>query len=88
MGAKVKGYADDTIHVSELKDGQVAVITSWNDGEDYKGLIIQRYSDAFISIGNRTGLSWSTRITKEKFPECKVKVLPPGTEIILTEGDD
>lgn len=73
------------IHVSELKDGDVAVIVSWTN-DLYIGIVVQRHDKNLISIGCDSGCSWPglLDIKKDKHLNCKVKLLPPGTEIVLT----
>ena len=49
------------------------------------GTIVQRYGDALIIIGERSGLCYPKLFTAEDehLLTCKVTVLPPGSTIML-----
>lgn len=72
-----------TIHVSDLIDGQLAIITDWFH-KDYIDTVVQKYgNDQLIVIGGKHTLSWTKihEVTKQSHPECQVKVLNKGTLI-------
>lgn len=75
------------IHVSEMKDGDIAVIVSWKHVNN-KDTIVQRCGDDLISLGKGLSSKWAgvfafgeSRLTKGASPHCQVRVLPPGTTI-------
>ena len=74
---------DNSIPVSELKDGQIAVITEWSNGEDYIGLIIQKFMCSLITIGKNHSGGWDKTPTSK---DCRVRVLEEGTELIITNN--
>ena len=73
-------YKENSIPVSELKDGQIGVITEWNNN-DYIGIIIQRAGIFLFSLG---GLHRWESIPIAKY--CRVRVLENGTELIITNN--
>lgn len=75
------------IAVTEMKDGDLAVITVWNGSTKavYVGLIVHRYKDILIPIGKRSGASWSMLFDNvEKHEDCRVRLLEKG-EILVVE---
>lgn len=47
-----------TTRLTDMKDGDVAEIVNWFcDDEMEPGTVVQRYKDALIIIGERSGLS-------------------------------
>ena len=72
---------DNSIPVSELKDGQIGVITEWSNDNDYLKIIIQRSGDYLIVIGSPE--DW-IKITTNTY--CRARVLPEGTELIITNN--
>ena len=74
-----KTKQDNTIAAYHLADGQIAMITEWDVGEEYYvGRIIQRYDDILITLGKPNGAAFTTalKILNEKL---RVRVLEPGT---------
>jgi hypothetical protein len=48
-----------TTHLTNMKDGDVAEIVNWFCDEEMEpGTIVQRYGDALIIIGGRSGLCY------------------------------
>lgn len=81
-GVTLKNNTKNTIPISKLKDGQLAVIVSWAMSDEYNGVVVQRYKDKLIAIGKRSGLCWGDVFNLFNFDEvCRVRVLEPG-EII------
>ena len=72
-----KTKQNNTIAVYHLADGQIAIITEW-DNNVYVGRIIQRYEDILITLGKPNGAAFTTalNILSEKL---RVRVLEPGT---------
>jgi hypothetical protein len=71
---------DDSIHVSQMKDGEIAVIVSWSYPEPV-GQIVQRYDECLVALGGTWGKGWSMAFEDDgiKNTKCRVKILPPGT---------
>jgi hypothetical protein len=72
------------IPIKDLKDGEIAVVTQW-PVPHYIGLIVQRYGDYLITLGSAHSSSWAKFFIKDfstgQFDDCKVRVLPKGTQI-------
>lgn len=71
------------VHVKDMMDGQMAVITSWSI-PNYVGTIVQRVGENLISIGADSKYvwyqaSWPHGVDKE----CRVRILSKGTVIEL-----
>ena len=73
------------IHVSKMKDGDVAVITSWGEMISIVGTIVQRYDDRLVILGCSSAEGWKylSHLTEEGHPNCQVMVLKSGTKLIL-----
>lgn len=50
---------NSSIPVCDMQDGDIGMITEWDDRKEYVGRIIQRYGNSFISLGRRYGESWT-----------------------------
>ncbi len=92
MSVKLKTSANGTVHLSEMRDGQIAVITSW-DQDSHVGNVVQRFREALIRIGYGWGTSWPHAFTPgvkgfstAAFPQCRVKILSDGRELIVTDN--
>jgi hypothetical protein len=68
---------DNTIPVYDLKDGQIAIIISW-DNPRHEGQIIQRYKDILITLGECSGGAFTTALNNRNL-RLRVRVLEPGT---------
>lgn len=81
--AKVFERKSEVVSVTNMQDGDVAEIVEWHHAGCI-GAIIQRYDDAIILIGKPSSeayvsiLDWDEAVT-----ECRVKILSPGTLIVL-----
>ena len=69
-----------TIHMSDLRDGQVAVIV--DDRHGYTGRIVQRHGDAAITIGMKQGNCWSSI----ENVSLLVRVLEDGETLTITNN--
>lgn len=70
----------------DMQDGDVAEILNWHDRDLSPGDVIQRYQDAIIPIGKKSGEAYTTLLTAPISPMCytnKVRILPKGTLIKL-----
>ena len=72
------------IPVTEMKDGDLAVILKWGTSKSFKGRVIQRYKDVIIALGKDSGKSWEN-VFKEilVFNECYVRLLEDGDELVI-----
>lgn len=80
----------DVVPVSDMRDGEIAVIKSWmtSSGSQtsiYNGTIVQRYGDSLVVLGKGRGDSWVTLFSDKYSPEtlvgCEVQILKPGTKL-------
>lgn len=87
MGLKIKNEAENDIRVSELEPGQLAVITKWGSHTKYVGALVTLikeprqeviYNLVSIDGGCYTWCNWNTLSI-----DCRVRVLPPGTELVV-----
>lgn len=70
-------------HVSELKDGEIAVISNWT--YPITGLVVRRIGKSLISLSDD---KYWTDVFGIANPNCTVQELPAGTEIKITlDGD-
>ena len=85
MGVQIIQNITDDISLFDLKDGEIAIITKWHGEIQHLNEIVQRYKNSLIAIGKGSGNSWSN-IFNSTLPDglYKVKVLPVGTEFIIT----
>ena len=81
---KLKTQKTDSIHVSEMQDGELAVITQWTD-KCFIGSIVQRYSNSLICLGCHYGHSWSNlfNFNRGVAEECRVRLLEAGEELVI-----
>ena len=77
---------NNTIQVSELKDGQIAIITNWSPSH-HIGEVVQNVNDSLIVIGRDIDESFPDVIHSKPTdtPKLTVRVLNPGTVFTLTE---
>lgn len=71
------------IRVSDMKDGQIGIITKWGGQESPIGRVVQRFYDSIITLGRDGNQSWQD-ICEEKgddFEDCRVRILPKGTKL-------
>ena len=76
-------YKDNSIPVSELKDGQIGVITQWSPIVECIGTIVQNNDGSLFVIGGTYQKGWNS-ITEKT--DCRVRVLENGTELIITNN--
>jgi hypothetical protein len=72
-----ENLVEDVTKMSDLRDGQIAVIIE--DFADYKGRIVQKFGSIVITLGMDSGACWNNAETTT----LEVKVLEPGTTLIL-----
>ena len=75
---------DDSIPLSELRDGEVAVVTADNYGAGRVGAIVQRHGSALATIGVPSyGEMCEGRMANFRTPYYRVRKLAPGSAIAL-----
>ena len=84
MNIVVVSEGNNDIHLTEMKDGQLAMITSWTYNQAI-GNIVHRYGNILVRIGKPSGSAWTSidQITRDKNPLCRVRILPVGTTLRL-----
>ena len=84
MALRIKKSIDGRVHVSEMKDGDIAEIVEWTVGR-YTGRIVQRYGDVLITLGMDENESFEDVLKGKDLSNnsCLVRILPKGTEFIL-----
>jgi len=70
------------VQVTEMSDGDIAIIEKWSNQKHYVGRVVQRYDNSLISLGLPQGKSWfelfRTKFEKDD-DQFMVRILPAGT---------
>ena len=69
------------VALDKMKDGDVAVIVSWQVDE-YLGQLVQRYDDCLVCLGARSGKGWGKMFPGEH-NGLRVRILEEGETIIV-----
>lgn len=89
MKVRLKEQNDGSIHVSKMKDGDMAVIMpSWGS---YEGTIVQRCDKSLVRLGYSKSEGWPSafmlgriyQITETSSPQCRVRLLKPGDVLVI-----
>lgn len=77
---KIISETPKSIPLSEMEDGQIAIITEFIG---YEGCIVQRYGIALIALGKPSGQGWSNIFTASEtsLNSVRVRILEVGTKI-------
>ena len=80
---KVTNSPDNSIHVLDMEDGQVAEILS--DSRPYSGVVVQRYKERLIALGKHSGEGWPNlfEAKRENILDFRVRILPKGTTLTI-----
>jgi hypothetical protein len=72
---------EEGIDARDMKDGEIAVVVLGT----YKNIIVQRYEDILISLGNESGNSYSFILNRSRCEEGKmfVRVLQKGETLTI-----
>jgi hypothetical protein len=74
---------DSYVNISDMKDGDIAEIISWNNNTNNTGKVIQRiiygHIDWVIFLGEAHGKSYANIKMWHDTHKYKVKILPAGT---------
>ena len=76
---------DETICVSDMKDGDVAIITNWIACRDlYVGRIVQRYQNFLLTVGASSINGWGEYFSSTHDKSgCKVRLLKKGDTLVV-----
>lgn len=77
--------ADTTIPVSNMGDGEIAVITQWGRHDTYVGRGVQRFGKDLITLRRSYGDSWSGRFEGEHDPDYRVRLVGEGQPFKVDE---
>lgn len=77
----VEKSGDRSIPVSEMKDGDVGIITEWVY-PSAAGTIIQRYDKVLIALGRYSGCCWPNILSSDS-KSCRVRVLEKGETLVI-----
>ncbi|HUW30217.1 MAG TPA: hypothetical protein VM223_01255, partial [Planctomycetota bacterium] len=72
------------IHVGDMKDGDVGVITSWVPVE-YIGRVVQRYGNYLVTLGAGSESGWHSIFTSPSglAETDRVRLLEDGEELVM-----
>jgi hypothetical protein len=70
-----------TIRMSQLMDGQIAVVIA--DFNDYKGRVVQRYGNDAVALGLQSGNGW----TDIQNNTLKVRLLEEGETLTIFDNE-
>jgi hypothetical protein len=56
---RLEKNTNDSIPLSEMKDGQIGVITKWENCTQYIGRVVQRYGNDLIIVGMPKCYGWA-----------------------------
>ena len=79
----LKNKPDGTIHVDEMKDGDIAEIVSWAPPERI-GQLVLRAGEAMIYFGILGTESHPNFFKSPTEASARVRILPPGTELFIS----
>jgi len=80
MACSLLNKTDGTIAAIEMLDGQMGVVREWPCCSRLVGRVVQRYGDAFIILGARRGLCFSTGRGGGGC-SARIQLLSPGNTI-------
>ena len=86
MPVEVTMRRDDTIQVREMRDGQIAVITSWYTSDTWSGIAVQRTGVDLIGVGTscvEVANLFGHDFCGYRDECCRVRVLPNGTKLTI-----
>lgn len=80
---RVKTDLSTDVHVKEMKDGEIAVLTQWSAFENYSGRVVVRFDGRLYTLGAISGESWAWDRVKTLNNLHRVRILPEGTELVI-----
>lgn len=73
------------IGLKDLKDGQIVEIIEGPNR--YLNIIVQRYGDILISVGQESSLSWRRLFNTPSTAHWRLRVLEEGEKIIIKNNN-
>ena len=72
-----------SVHVTDMRDGDIAVITEWTGTNEYVGIVVQRHGNDLITVGGGLYQRWTGVFTGHLNPggQYMVEILPSGTTL-------
>lgn len=73
------------IPVTQMKDGDLAVITAWwSDAKaTYVGIIVHRYKGVLVAVGKESGRCWTGLFDGPTINEFRVRPLQKGDTLVI-----
>jgi len=79
---RLKDRSKPDVNVTEMKDGNIAIITDWPVGK-YVGWIVQRYGDNLATLGVNSKWGWSSFFKGDHSKQFRVRILESGDELVI-----
>ena len=80
---KLTSNENDSVCVSEMKDGDIAVVTSWQISS-YIGEIVQRYRDFLLVLGADSGKGWNEYFLNPNISlHNQIRILKKGETLVV-----
>jgi len=79
---KLENCSDNSIPVYDMRDGEIGVITVWNNDNIYIGRVVQRFQTTLITLGANGGNSFPS-VFNSKSETLRVRILPAGTKLVV-----
>lgn len=67
------------VSISEMKDGDIGIITKWADSKTVISTIVQRCGGSIIALGEHSEESYPTALNSSDIDSLRVRILPEGT---------
>ena len=86
---KLKVNLRNDIPLVQMQDGDIGIITQWCEiDSDYVDMIVQRYKDSLVVLGESSGRGWASLFSPDifsdsKYTNCRIQILQSGTELIV-----
>ena len=84
---ELKNKKTDEVHVSEMEDGDIAIITKW-EVKNYVGRVVQRYKNYLLTLGEDSGSGWGKFFNNKGMNnnyDDYVRILKKGEILIVGE---
>lgn len=80
---KIVSEKSPEISVLDMKDGEIGIITRWGSHPSYSGIIIQRFGNHLVAIGEHSEKSWKNALIRfQNLSRTEyVRILPTGTRL-------
>lgn len=76
----------DSIPVTDMNDGEIAIITKWGSDVSNIGTVVKRVNTKLVNISGGAGSEWSLILQKpyiKTIDNYRVRQLIPGDRIII-----